>query len=66
MADLPVGIWAPEWRYASSFRRPTSFTRDATCRAVRGVCSAGFTTTVFPQLSAGPIFQMSMTRGKFH
>lgn len=44
----------------------TSFIKDATWRAVRGVCSAGLTTTVFPQLSAGPIFQMSITNGKFH
>lgn len=48
------------------FRRLTSFIKDATWRAVRGVCSAGLTTTVFPQLRAGPIFQINITKGKFH
>jgi len=33
---------------------------------VRGVCSAGFSITVFPQLSAGPNFHAVITRGKFH
>lgn len=35
-------------------------------RAVRGVCSAGLMTTVFPQLRAGAIFHMNISRGKFH
>lgn len=33
---------------------------------MRGVCSAGLRTTVFPQLSAGPNFHAVITRGKFH
>jgi hypothetical protein len=33
---------------------------------VSGVCSAGFSTTVFPQASAGAIFQAAMSSGKFH
>lgn len=39
---------------------------DPTCRAVRGVCSAGLMTTVFPQLRAGAIFHMNISKGKFH
>lgn len=34
--------------------------------AVRGVCSAGLITTVFPQLSAGAIFHININKGKFH
>ncbi len=34
--------------------------------AVSGVVSAGFRTTVFPQASAGAIFQASIKSGKFH
>ncbi len=33
--------------------------------ALRGVCSAGLSTTVLPQAKAGAIFQMNMSRGKF-
>ena len=31
-----------------------------------GVVSAGFSTTVFPQASAGAIFHASISSGKFH
>ena len=34
--------------------------------AVSGVVSAGFSTTVLPQASAGAIFQASISSGKFH
>ena len=34
-------------------------------RAVNGVCSAGFITTVLPQARAGPHFQASINSGKF-
>lgn len=44
----------------------TSLMSDPTWRAVRGVCSAGLMTTVFPQLRAGAIFHMNMSKGKFH
>lgn len=44
----------------------TSFMRDPTWRAVSGVCSAGLTTTVFPQAKAGAIFHVNISRGKFH
>ncbi len=38
---------------------------SANASAVRGVVSAGFSTTVLPHASAGAIFQASMRRGKF-
>lgn len=44
----------------------TSLTRDPMYRQVRGVCSAGFRTTVFPQASAGPSFHAVIISGKFH
>ena len=34
-------------------------------RAVKGVCSAGFITTVHPVARAGPSFQAYMRAGKF-
>lgn len=49
-----------------SAQYPTSLTRDPMWRAVRGVCSAGLMTTVFPQLSAGAIFHVNISKGKFH
>ena len=33
--------------------------------AVRGVCSAGFSTTVHPAAKAGAIFRITMAAGKF-
>ena len=43
------------WRHTSANRR-----------ALSGVVEAGFRTTVFPAASAGAIFQLSMSSGKFH
>ena len=39
---------------------------SANSSAVSGVVSAGLSTTVLPQASAGAIFQASMSSGKFH
>ena len=47
-------------------RARTSFKRDATYSADKGVCSAGFNMTVQPQASAGPIFHDTIPQGKFH
>ena len=38
---------------------------SAIASAVSGVCEAGFTTAVFPHASAGAIFQLAITAGKF-
>lgn len=45
---------------------PTSLMRAPMYSALSGVCSAGLITTVFPQHSAGAIFQVNISRGKFH
>ena len=45
---------------------PVSTQIAAKASAVRGVNSAGFSTTVLPAASAGAIFQASMSSGKFH
>jgi hypothetical protein len=39
---------------------------SANSSAVNGVVSAGFSTTVLPQASAGAIFHESISSGKFH
>jgi hypothetical protein len=39
---------------------------SASSSAVSGVVSAGLSTTVLPQASAGAIFQAAMSSGKFH
>lgn len=49
-----------------SSRHRTSFMSRAMWRAVRGVCSAGLMTTVFPQHRAGAIFHANIISGKFH
>ena len=45
---------------------PASSASSANRSAVKGVSSAGFSTTVLPAARAGPIFQEAMARGKFH
>lgn len=44
----------------------TSLISEPMYSDVRGVCSAGLITRVFPQHSAGAIFQTSISNGKFH
>jgi len=44
---------------------PASWARAATRRAVSGVCSAGFSTTVQPLARAGPHFHACINSGKF-
>ena len=46
--------------------RPASRQISAKASAVKGVNSAGFSTTVLPAASAGAIFQASISSGKFH
>ena len=44
---------------------PASSASSASRKAESGVSSAGLSTTVFPQASAGPSFQLAMLSGKF-
>ena len=46
--------------------RSACWQTSANSSAVSGVVSAGFSTTVLPQASAGAIFQASISSGKFH
>ena len=43
-----------------------SWMSSASSSEVSGVVSAGFSTTVLPQASAGAIFHAAMSSGKFH
>ncbi len=45
--------------------RPDSSMISASFKAVNGVVSAGFNTTVLPVARAGAIFQAAINRGKF-
>src|SRR5437870_7820837 len=45
---------------------PASSSSSPSRSAVSGVCSAGFSTLVLPQASAGPSFHAAMRSGKFH
>ena len=46
--------------------RPASSASSAKRRALSGVSSAGFSTTVLPAASAGASFQEAIVSGKFH
>src|SRR3546814_8793361 len=63
-SDRPVPkpgtpLWTPSGT-------PTVFMTSPRRAAVRGVSSDGLITTVLPQASAGPTFQVISRRGKFH
>jgi len=45
---------------------PASTTNSANLKIDKGVYSAGFKTTVFPQQSEGANFQTAISIGKFH
>ena len=46
--------------------RPAWLSNSANSNAVSGVRDAGFRITAFPQASAGAIFHIACSRGKFH
>ena len=46
--------------------KPASTSSCTKARVVRGVSSAGFTTTVQPAASAGAILRVAIASGKFH
>src|SRR5690625_3826534 len=46
--------------------KPASLTSFAKYNADKGVCSAGFKTTVQPVARAGATFQATIIKGKFH
>src|SRR5947199_86152 len=51
------------------FKTPFGRCSEAICArqdAVIGVCSEGFSTTVFPAANAGPTFQIAIVKGQFH
>src|SRR3954453_22555489 len=46
--------------------KPASFTNSTTRTTASGSCGAGFTTTVLPMASAGPILPAMFTIGKLY
>ena len=60
-ASLPV----PVTTLKTPAGTPASTASSATRSVVSEVCSAGFTITEQPAASAGPIFQASISSGKF-
>ena len=75
-ATLSTSLWAASAAPAVSPKPVTTFTTpsgipasaisSASRSAVSGVCSAGLSTTVLPQASAGPSFHAAISSGKFH
>ena len=62
----PTTLPGPATTFTTPSGRPASSASSARRSAVSGVSSAGFSTTVFPQASAGPSFHEAMLSGKFH
>jgi hypothetical protein len=63
---LPDDTAGPDDDVDDSSGMPASRISSASRNAESGVSSAGLRTTVFPQASAGPSFQLEMLSGKFH
>ncbi len=61
-----AGVAAPVTMFTTPAGRSACWQISANSSAVSGVVSAGFSTTVLPQASAGAIFQASISSGKFH
>ena len=57
---------APGMMFTTPGGRSASWHTFASAIAVRGVVSAGFSTTVLPQEIAGAIFHAAIRSGKFH
>ena len=56
----------PGTTFSTPAGNPASAASSPKRSAVSGVCSAGLSTTVFPQASAGATFHAAIDRGKFH
>ena len=65
-ATIKAPVWpSPVTMLTTPGGSPTSRVISANARAVRGVNSAGLSTTVLPAASAGAIFHASISSGKF-
>ena len=62
---LPV-LPSPVTMFTTPGGKSASWMISASLSAVKGVVSAGFSTTVLPVASAGAIFQAAINSGKFH
>jgi len=65
-SGAPVVSPKPVTTFSTPFGRPASWISSARRSAVSGVSSAGFSTTVQPQASAGASFHAAIRIGKFH
>ena len=61
-SPAPAGSPWPKITFSTPFGR-CSAQISASRAAVSGVCSEGFSTTVLPAASAGPIFQIAIISG---
>ncbi|MNE86764.1 hypothetical protein D3C80_1838940 [compost metagenome] len=62
----PTSLPVPVTMLNTPAGTPASWANSATRKVVSDVCSAGLTITEQPAASAGPIFQASISSGKFH
>ena len=56
----------PARKWSTSFGAPDFHRISHMIRAIAGVCSAGFTTTLLPVTSAATVMPQQMANGKFH
>src|SRR5262245_41785471 len=62
----PASAPLPITRFTTPFGTPASSSTRTKLTADNGVSSAGFNTRLFPQTSAGIVFQDGIAIGKFH
>lgn len=59
----PASLPYPLMKFTTPGGNPASTTSSPRTRMLSGVCSAALSTTVLPQASAGPSFQVAIERG---
>src|SRR5208283_3939962 len=66
VSGAPAPGPSPLTRFTTPAGKPASVSTSTKWQEESGVSSAGFSTTVFPQTSAGIVFHDGMAMGKFH
>ena len=64
-SSLPTERPSPTITFSTPFGRPASCNAFASSKVIAGADEAGLITTLFPETSAGAIFQAGIATGKF-
>src|SRR6185436_4460041 len=66
VSSAPISVADPVITLKTPFGTPARSASSASASAEKGVCDAGFSTTVQPAAIAGPALRVIIASGKFH